>query len=424
MPPSSVTTSRDCSTSASTRSEPSAPSTDTAVARSNPSWKTESHASARCSSAPSRSHDQAMTASSVRCRSGVVRSRLRRAANRSSSAAATSATVIVRTRAAASSTARGSPSSRSTTSRTAVGLEHGVRPRRRGALHEQLPGVDRGELAQRDRALGGQPQRRPAGGQHLQVAGRREQEGHQRGHRLEDVLAVVEDQQGRPRVELLRQPAAYVGLLGRGEREPGRHRAPDAEGRADRDHDVVARADADELDHVHAGQHRLARQHLGDAGLADAAGTEHRDQPGRGEGRAQPVEVLLAAQQPGRVVPHPGAHRVVGGQQLGVQPLQGGLRVDAEPLGQVGPVGLVARQRRGRSGGRGLGAQQREEDLAVVGAPLVRGRQVVERLGVPAQPGGGQRRDLPRGRTSLLRGVPQVAERSGPGDADLHRRRR
>ena len=122
------------------------------------------------------------------------------------------------------------------------GIEHGVRPRRRGALHEQLPGVDRGELAQRDRALGRQPQRRPAGGQHLQVAGRREQEGHQRGHRLEDVLAVVEDQQGRPRVELLRQPAAYVGLLGRGEREPGRHRAPDAEGRADRDHDVVARA--------------------------------------------------------------------------------------------------------------------------------------------------------------------------------------
>ena len=121
LPSSSESTSSDCSTSTSTRSAPSGPSTVMAVRRSNPSWKIDNHESARCSSAASRSHDQAMTASSVRCRSGVLRSRVRSAANRSSSAAATSATVIVRTRAAASSTASGSPSSRSTTSRTDAG---------------------------------------------------------------------------------------------------------------------------------------------------------------------------------------------------------------------------------------------------------------------------------------------------------------
>ena len=94
------------------------PSTAVAASAVNPSWNTESQARARCSSAVSRSQDQAITAVRVWCRAGADRSRLRSRAKRSSSARRTSSTDIVRTRAAASSTASGSPSSRSTISST------------------------------------------------------------------------------------------------------------------------------------------------------------------------------------------------------------------------------------------------------------------------------------------------------------------
>ena len=61
----STTESSDWSTSASTRSIESVPSSASASPELNPSWKTESQASARCSSGASRSHDHSITAVSV-----------------------------------------------------------------------------------------------------------------------------------------------------------------------------------------------------------------------------------------------------------------------------------------------------------------------------------------------------------------------
>ena len=111
----------------------------------------------------------------------------------------------------------------------------------------------------------------------MEVARGGEQEGDQRRHRLEHVLAVVEHQQGRSGVQLLRDPTAYVGLLGGGERASRGHRATHAEGGADRGHHVVPGADADQLDDVHARQRATrAASSLGGAGLADAARPEDR----------------------------------------------------------------------------------------------------------------------------------------------------
>src|SRR3954467_9538983 len=55
----------------------SGPSTASADSMPTPSWNTESQESARCSAGPSRSHDHAITAVSVWCRTGAERSRLR-----------------------------------------------------------------------------------------------------------------------------------------------------------------------------------------------------------------------------------------------------------------------------------------------------------------------------------------------------------
>ena len=168
--------------------------------------------------------------------------------------------------------------------RTAVGSSTASGRVADGPADEQLGGVAGGQLAERHRALGGQPQRRPAGRQHLQVARGRQQEGDERGDRLEDVLAVVEHQQGRAGVELRRDPTAYVGLLGRREASAGSSPSRARRGRADGRHHVVAGAHADELDHAHVRQRRLAGERLGDAGLADAAGTEDGHQARRRRG--------------------------------------------------------------------------------------------------------------------------------------------
>ena len=63
------------------------------------------------------------------------------------------------------------------------------------------------------------------------------------------------------------------------------------------------------------------------------------------DGGPQPDEVGVAAQQLLGVEPYAGAHRVIGGQELAVDPLEGLVGVHPEPVAQVGAVGLVAVQR-------------------------------------------------------------------------------
>ncbi len=136
-------------------------------------------------------------------------------------------------------------------------------------------------------------------------------------------------------VELLRDPAADVRALRGGVRTTRRDRVAHPQRRTDLRDDVVRRGDADQLDEVHPRLGRLAGQHVGDPGLADPAGTDDRGQPAGAHGGAQPREVGLAAEQLLGVVPHSRAHRVVGGEQLAVQPLQGVRGVHAEPVAQV-----------------------------------------------------------------------------------------
>jgi hypothetical protein len=53
------------------------------------------------------------------------------------------------------------------------------------------------ELAEQVDALGGDRERRPAGGEHAQVGHGRDQERDEAGHRLDQVLAVVKHEQAR-----------------------------------------------------------------------------------------------------------------------------------------------------------------------------------------------------------------------------------
>ena len=91
--------------------------------------------------------------------------------------------------------------------------EPDARPRGDRPLAEQLRRVARLQLAEQVDALGGDRERRAAGGEHAQVGRRRDQEGGELGRRLDQVLAVVQDQQARRLREPLRDPRPDVGPL-------------------------------------------------------------------------------------------------------------------------------------------------------------------------------------------------------------------
>ena len=216
-----------------------------------------------------------MTAIRVWCRSGALRSPPRSSANRSSSRRSMSSTDITRTLAAASSIASGSPSRRRTTRRTASSSQRYAGARGRGALREQVRGGVLGELAEREDPLGRDRERRPGGGDHPQLAAGGDQEGDQVGDRLDDVLAVVEDQQRRRLVEQLGDPGADVVALLGGEHPAAAHRVADAERGADLADDVLGRR-----------RRRPARRSAPPAapprGRAGAPAGSCRARPGRG----------------------------------------------------------------------------------------------------------------------------------------------
>ena len=291
---------------------------------------------------------------------------------------------------------------------------------RRCALGEQVGGGVLGELAEREDPLRGDRERGPGGGDHAKLAARRHQERDQVGHRGDDVLAVVEDQQrGRLVEELGDAGADVVALLG-GEDPAAADRVADAQRRADLAHDVVRRGDADQLHEVH---HRLlgpAAEQVGEPRLAEASGAEDRGHPGFADSRPQRPDVLVTTDQRGRLEPQPGPDRAVRREQLPVQGLQRGSGVDAQPVGEVRAVALEGLERGRRTLHSSDRAKQRDRRCLVT-ARLLQQREglvvVTERRQGPAEHRG-------RDRAMAGRLPPQLTKRSVGSAARLGERER
>ena len=329
-----------------------------------------------------------MTASRVWCRSGASRLPPRSSANRSSRRRPISATDITRTLRGGQLDRERQPVEPVDQRAHLAGVQPCAGARGRGALAEQLDGVVEAELRQLVDPLGREPERGPGGGEHPQRRRPGDQHRDQVGDRLDEVLAVVEDQQRRRGADLVDDPADQVGTTGRGRGQPAGDRLADAEHVADLDGDALGRGDAGQLDEVHDRLLGEPAHQVREPGLAEAAGADDRGDPRGADRLRQRGDVLVAADQPGRLVEQPLADRAVARQQLGVQRLQGRARVDAEPVGEVRAVGLVALQR-GRDAVHGGDGAQQGGDHLVVGVRALEERQ---RGGVLT--GGGQPQPL------------------------------
>ena len=264
-----------------------------------------------------------MTAIRVWCRSGALRSPPRSSANRSSRRRSMSSTDITRTLAAASSIASGSPSSRRTTRRTASsssgtpGRAAEARWQNRSAAASSASWPS---AKTRSAAI--------ASGARVVVttrscAARGDQERDQVGDRLDDVLAVVEDQQRRRLVEQLRDPGADVVALLGGEHPPAAHRVADARARS-RPRRPRPRATATPTSSTKwtTGCSASRPSRCASRVLPSPPGPEDRGDPRLADRGAQGPDVLVAADQRGGLEAQPLAHRTVGGQQLAVHRLQ------------------------------------------------------------------------------------------------------
>jgi hypothetical protein len=233
-------------------------------------------------------------------------------------------------------------------------------------LAEQLGRVARLQFAERVDALGGDRQRGPAGGEDAQVGRGRDQEGGELGRRLDQVLAVVQDQQARGLREPLRDPGPDVGPLLGGQGPVAADRVTDAEDGPDFDRDILVGGDAGQLDEVDDRLRRVPGERVRQPRLAQAAGPDDGHHPRPGHQGPQPRQVGVPADQLGRVVAHPPAHRAVERKQAAVRALQQLTGIRAEPLAQVPAVALEPVERRRRAADRGLAAQQVREQRFVL----------------------------------------------------------
>ncbi len=282
-----------------------------------------------------------------------------------------SSTDIARTRAAASSTARGSPSRRATTRRTASGSSRTAGPSRTGALPEELGCRGVVQLGQGEHPLRGDGERCPGRRDDPEPGTGRDEEGDEVRDRGDDLLAVVEDEQRGRRLQDLGDAGPDVRALGRGEDPPTHDRVADAEGRADLADDVLRGGDADELDDVDDRLLGLVGEQVGQTGLPETARAEDRHDPGLPDRGTQRADVVVAPDEPGRVVPDSGADRAVRGEELAVDGAQGRPGVDPEPVRELAADRLVPLERGGGAPHRGEGSQQGHRRRLVRG---VRGR--------------------------------------------------
>ena len=133
--------------------------------------------------------------------------------------------------------------------------------------HQRIGGADRRhfERRQRDHGLAGQLQRRPAGGQHGRLLADLEDAPDRAGRRLQEVLAVVDQEQHLAIAGRVQQ------RLERLEAELRRERARDSVGIVDAGEVHAART---EREAIRGPRHRF----VGECRLADTARPDHRDE--------------------------------------------------------------------------------------------------------------------------------------------------
>ncbi len=274
---------------------------------------------------------------------------------------------------------------------------------------EELDGVALAELRQLVDLLGGDAERGPRGRQHPQVGHARGQERHGVGNGLDQVLAVVDDQQRRRADEVLGNAAAQV------RRRPGvprgGHRVAHAQGRGDLGQHPLGRVDAGQLHQLDDGLLGEPADEVRHPRLAQPTRAEDRDDPGVVEQRPDRGDVGVAADHRRRVVLQPLPHRGVAGQQLDVEPLQLLTWLGAQTVAGLLGVRRIARERGRHPAGRGLGPQQPGEELLVARMALGQRLEQVERLGVVAEGEVGIGQHRARGVVIGERGRDQLGQR-------------
>ncbi len=285
-------------------------------------------------------------------------------------------------------------------------------PRGDRPLAEQLRRVAHLQLAEQVDALGGDRERRAAGGQHAQVGRGRDQEGGEFRGRLDQVLAVVQDQQARRLPEPLRDPRPDVGSLLGGQGPAGADRVTDAEDGPDFDRDILGLGDAGQLDHVHHRLGRIPGQRVRQPRLAQTARADDGHHPRTGHQGPQPGQVAVPADQLGRLVSHSAADRAVEREQAPVRAAEQLTGIRAEPLAQVPAVVLEALERYRRAAHGGLAAQQVREQRLVMRRPGLRRLEYRQRGRVRTRPAGGPGQDDPRGVRVRGGGPPDLGQRA------------
>ncbi len=385
------------------RAPPAPTTTCSAASVDTPPGKTARRSTRSRSVVESRSQLHSTTARRVRCRGRAVRLPPVSRRKRSSSRSASCSTGMVRLRAAASSRASGRPSSRRQIWATASALSPVSAKSGRTARARSTNRSTAGTRVSRPRA-----DRRCRGGAAGRGAAARRTATAARGWwpapaaagqapsrastssaaAIEDVLAVVEDQQHRGGVQHLDQPVAGTahvhGASLQGRDVPG----PD---RVDHRGQHVARVrDLGQLHDPHGVGRRRAQGAGGldgQPGLARAARPDQRDQPGplqRGGHRARVVVATDEAGDGRGQVRADGAGRgrPVGAQHLQVPGPQLRGRVDPQPVGQRGPDALEDGQRLGCAPARRQRPHQQPGRGLVGGVGVHPGREVVAgRLG-------------------------------------------
>ncbi len=180
--------------------------------------------------------------------------------------------------------------------------------------------------------------------------------------------------------DLVDDPADQVGAPSRSAGESVGDRLPNAQRVADLDRDALGRRHAGELDEVHDRLLGQAAHQVREPGLAEAAGTDDRRHPGGTDHRSQGRDVAVPPDQPGGVVAEPLSHRVVAGQQLGVQRLQAPGR-GRRPAGRRGRRGRP-RSARARPVRRARRRSQRSSAATTSSSGVGSGGAGVGRAGV------------------------------------------
>ena len=239
-----------------------------------------------------------------------------------------------------------------------------------GALQEQLDGgpglrVGRADVRhlegrQRDHGFAGQLQRRPAGGQHRRLLADLEDASDGAGRRLQQVLAVVDEEQHLAIARRVQQRPERL------EPQLGGERARDGPGIVDAGQVHTARAECESLG-------RTGRGFVGERGLAHTARADQRDEAPGPQPAVDVVELEVTPEQPHPA--HVASLRTVAGRPE---------RLRHRPGRPPAPTSRRGRRRDARPGGAVHVGRADRDDEPAVGEVLAR-----QPLGVEALVGAG-----------------------------------